>query len=194
NVATGGTKVITGEDQQTMTSQAIATGVEACGASKETASAIGQTADAAIGIAAGAAPAAAKVATKVASKLVSSSKATKSAKATIVRNNYTNGKAAEKAVMESTGGTPKSLKTPYGMRHIDVFENGIAHEVKVGRVSSNERILLQKKDVWLRDHNFVQGLQYDFAVSPVSGLQGPTPTLEQILIQNHIKINYITVP
>ncbi len=104
------------------------------------------------------------------------------------------GKAAEKVVKVMTGGISKYFVTPMGGRQIDVFEEGnrVAHEVKSGRVSASQRIVGQvQKDVWLRDNNLINDIHYDFFRSPITGQQGPTQHLQDILVKNNIKINYI---
>ncbi|MDE6580965.1 MAG: DUF4225 domain-containing protein, partial [Duncaniella sp.] len=197
NVATGGTKVITGEDQQTMTSQTVAAGAEALGASKENAAAIGQAADTAIGVVGDAGPAIAKVSIKLASKYVGkigSTATAKIAKTTNVRNNYRNGKAAERAVIDATAGEPKRFNTDLGRRDVDVHvsETRTAIEDKTGEVCLSPRIQSQaNKDISLLKSGQVNSVQWQFYPSPITGKVGPTKPLEQFLQQNNIGITII---
>ncbi len=196
NVATGGTKVITGEEQRTLTSQAISTAAEACGASTETAQTIGEIADNTITAAATLGPTAAKSAANAISKSISKSATASNAAAKTpqVVTNRLNGKAAEKAVMEATGGKPKTFQTPLGRRDVDVFvpNTPTAIEVKTGKVSRTSHTMSQiNNDVNLLNSGTVQSVEWHFYPSPITGQVGPTGPLEQMLKQNNIGITIV---
>jgi hypothetical protein len=74
------------------------------------------------------------------------------------------------------------FRTSQGGRYIDQLINGIANESKVGYTSLTSRISTQiAKDVELMQTGQIQGANWHFFMSPITGAGGPSgPLLEAL--------------
>ena len=88
------------------------------------------------------------------------------------------------------GGASRTyFSTSQGARYIDQFANGIANESKVGYTSLTSSVRTQlSKDVELLQTQQVQGVNWHFFESPVTGLRGPSQPLLNMLQQEGINV------
>lgn len=100
------------------------------------------------------------------------------------------GKIGEQWLAENLGGNSQVyFSTSQGGRYVDQFANGIANESKVGYTSLTPSVQLQiSKDVELLQTEQVQGADWHFFQSPVTGLGGPSQPLMNALQQNGINV------
>jgi len=100
------------------------------------------------------------------------------------------GKVGEQWLKENLGGQSRVyFKTSQGDRFVDQLANGIANESKVGYQLLTPSIQLQiSKDAELLNTRVVQGVNWHFFQSPVTGLGGPSQSLMNALQQNGINV------
>ena len=94
--------------------------------------------------------------------------------------------------LKSMGGDPQQrFHTSQGIRVVDQLINRVANESKVGYVSLTPEIALQvSKDVELMSENTVSSVSWFFFTSPITGKQGPSLPLFQLLYQSGISIQF----
>jgi hypothetical protein len=100
------------------------------------------------------------------------------------------GKVGEQWLAQNLGGESQVFfNTSQGARYVDQFASGIANESKVGYQSLTPSIQLQiSKDAELLNAGRVQGVDWHFFQSPVTGLGGPSQPLFNALQQNGINV------
>ena len=100
------------------------------------------------------------------------------------------GKVGEQWLAQNLGGESQVFfNTSQGARYVDQFAGGIANESKVGYQSLTPSIQLQiSKDAELLNAGRVQGVDWHFFQSPVTGLGGPSQPLFNALQQNGINV------
>lgn len=100
------------------------------------------------------------------------------------------GKIGEQWLADNLGGESQVFfNTSQGARYVDQFAGGIANESKVGYQSLTPSIQLQiSKDAELLNAGRVQGVDWHFFQSPVTGLGGPSQPLLNALQQNGINV------
>ena len=100
------------------------------------------------------------------------------------------GQVGEQWLANNLGGTSQAyFSTSQGARYVDQFANGIANESKVGYTSLTQSVQIQiSKDVELMQTQQVQGVNWRFFDSPVTGLGGPSRPLLNSLQQNGINV------
>jgi|GEM_PF-3372081 len=94
------------------------------------------------------------------------------------------GKFGQSYLQTAFGGTPQvSFQTSLGQRVVDVLsQEGVALESKVGYQSLTSAIRSQiAKDVQLVNTGAVQGAEWHFFVSPITGIGGPSAPLAAAL-------------
>jgi hypothetical protein len=98
------------------------------------------------------------------------------------------GKVGEQWLARNLGGESQVFfNTSQGARYVDQLAGGIANESKVGYQSLTPSIQLQiSKDAELLNTRAVQGVDWHFFQSPVTGLGGPSQPLFNALQQNGI--------
>ncbi len=92
------------------------------------------------------------------------------------------------AALKQLGGEPQAFfNTSHGARYVDQFVNGIANEAKVGYQTLTSGTRLQvMKDIELMQTQQVQGVIWNFYMSPVTGKIGPSGPLGNLLNSNNI--------
>ncbi|HBO33786.1 MAG TPA: hypothetical protein DD636_03465 [Anaerolineaceae bacterium] len=124
--------------------------------------------------------------------------ATEVQQASEVVDNVTNkigstGQIGEKYLQDNFGGVsqkyfPKNL----GKRYVDIYANRIAMESKVGYVPlTNSSKMQVLKDYFLLQNNRVQGVEWYFFKSPVTGKIGPSGPLLNFLNDHNITTHMI---
>ena len=99
------------------------------------------------------------------------------------------GKVGEQYLQTLGGESQVYFPTSQGGRYIDQLVNGVANESKVGYQSLTPSIQLQiSKDAELLNINVVQGVNWHFFQSPVTGLGGPSQPLLNALQQNGFNV------
>ena len=100
------------------------------------------------------------------------------------------GTPAEKALRRLTNGEKAGLRTSAGMRYIDSLDDSrIAHEAKVGATGLSDFVGRQvEKDLLLFRDKRINGIQWHFYRSPITGKLGPTPELRALLETYNIPI------
>lgn len=100
------------------------------------------------------------------------------------------GKVGERWLAENLGGNSQVyFNTTQGGRYVDQLANGIANESKVGYQSLTPTISVQiSKDSELLNSARVQGYNWHFFQSPVTGLGGPSQPLANALEKNGINV------
>jgi filamentous hemagglutinin len=99
------------------------------------------------------------------------------------------GKIGEQYLQTLGGDSQVYFPTSQGGRYIDQLVNGVANESKVGYQSLTPTIQLQiSKDAELLNNNVVQGINWHFFQSPVTGLGGPSQPLLNALQQNGFNV------
>ena len=99
------------------------------------------------------------------------------------------GKVGEEVLKQLGGDSQKTFKTSQGIRRVDQFSKGVAHESKVGYQSLTKGLKSQiQKDAELMESNAVNGATWHFFESPVTGKNGPSKPLMDELRKNNIKV------
>ncbi len=99
------------------------------------------------------------------------------------------GKVGEEVLKQLGGDSQKTFKTSQGIRRVDQFSKGVAHESKVGYQSLTKGIKSQiQKDAELMESNAANGATWHFFESLVTGKNGPSKPLMDELRKNNIKV------
>ena len=99
------------------------------------------------------------------------------------------GKIGEQYLQTLGGESQVYFPTSQGGRYIDQLVDGIANESKVGYQSLTPSIQLQiSKDAELLNAGAVDGVNWHFFQSPVTGLGGPSQPLLNTLQQNGFNV------
>lgn len=100
------------------------------------------------------------------------------------------GQVGEEWLVNNLGGQSQVyFNTSQGGRYIDQLANGIANESKVGYQSLTPSISLQiSKDAELLNAGRVNGVDWHFFQSPVTGVGGPSQPLFNALQQNGFNV------
>jgi hypothetical protein len=100
------------------------------------------------------------------------------------------GKVGEQWLAENIGGESQAyFSTSQGARYVDQLADEIAYESKVGYQSLTPSIQLQiSKDAELINTGVIQGSEWHFFTSPVTGVGGPSQPLLNALQQNGIGV------
>lgn len=101
---------------------------------------------------------------------------------------FPTGHAAEECAQNLLGGTRQvTFKTSHGVRYVDVLKDGIAHEIKVGKVKWSEFYRNQiLKDAELIKAGDITGAHWHFYPSEVTGKVGADLRILKMLEQNNI--------
>lgn len=109
-----------------------------------------------------------------------------------IRNNYSAGKAAERAIMaDNPGSAPSSHATPFGMRHVDAaIGQKLSVESKVGLTRLTPFVKAQiKKDTYLAQ-TFYEETRWEFTRSKITNKIGPDANLMKALTDAGFSIAY----
>jgi hypothetical protein len=99
------------------------------------------------------------------------------------------GKVGEQYLQTLGGDSQVYFNTSQGARYVDQLVGDVANESKVGYQSLTPSISLQiSKDAELLNGGSVQGVNWHFFQSPVTGLGGPSQPLLNALQQNGINV------
>ena len=99
------------------------------------------------------------------------------------------GKIGEKALQALGGDSQVYFRTSQGGRYVDQLVNGVANESKVGYTSLTSDVRLQiSKDVELMNTGQINGANWHFFQSPVTGMGGPSGPLSEFLEQSGIGV------
>jgi hypothetical protein len=99
------------------------------------------------------------------------------------------GKIGERWLQSMGGKSQVPVITSQGIRILDQVKNGMAYESKVGYVSLTNEISLQvSKDVELINRGVVDSVSWVFFKSPITGKQGPSLPLFELLEQSGLSI------
>ena len=99
------------------------------------------------------------------------------------------GTIGENALKLLGGKSQQSFKTTLGIRRVDQFVNGVAHESKVGYTTLTPNIKQQvMKDAELLKNQSIDDAVWHFFKSPVTNKVGPSKPLLKELERNNIKV------
>ena len=99
------------------------------------------------------------------------------------------GKFGEGLLKTLTGGIPQTFRTSLGLRFVDAFMGGAAHEAKTGLTSLTRFVQRQiAKDAELLATQAVQAVTWYFYTSPVTGLGGWSQALHTALVNAGITV------
>ena len=99
------------------------------------------------------------------------------------------GKLGEQYLQSLGGQSQVYFSTSSGCRYVDQLINGVANESKVGYTSFTSSVQTQiAKDVELMNSGAVNGVNWNFFTSPVTGMGGPSQPLLKALQSSGIGV------
>ena len=99
------------------------------------------------------------------------------------------GKLGEQYLQSLGGQSQVYFSTSLGCRYVDQLINGVANESKVGYTSFTSSVQTQiAKDVELMNSGAVNGVNWNFFTSPVTGMGGPSQPLLKALQSSGIGV------
>lgn len=99
------------------------------------------------------------------------------------------GASGQQYIEETYGGTPQKYFETWvngvkGGRYVDLYNDGVAYESKVGYTCLSQRVRMQiLKDGWLLQNGMVDEVVWVFTESSISGTVGATQSVFDLLSQ-----------